>query len=93
MKESWAETRDALKILARVTGDDTQLRVREVIEEETVNAHVVLWCEACQKETLDKERIESLADGPEERFRYCSECNDQKKDYQPLALVHEPYQS
>lgn len=33
-----AKTKDALKILDRVTGDDTQLR--ELIEEETFNAHV-----------------------------------------------------
>lgn len=33
-----AKTKDALKILERVTGDDTQLRER--IEEETFNAHI-----------------------------------------------------
>ena len=33
-----AKTKDALKILARVTGEDPQLR--ELIEEETLNAHV-----------------------------------------------------
>jgi ribosome-binding protein aMBF1 (putative translation factor) len=33
-----AKTKDALKILDRVTGKDSQLR--EIIEEETLNAHV-----------------------------------------------------
>jgi hypothetical protein len=33
-----AKTNDALKILDRVTGQDSQLR--EMIEEETLNAHV-----------------------------------------------------
>ena len=33
-----AKTKDALKILDRVTGDDVELR--ELIEEETINAHV-----------------------------------------------------
>ena len=33
-----AKTKDALKILKRVTGNDAQLR--ELIEEETFNAHV-----------------------------------------------------
>ena len=33
-----AKTKDALKILDRVTGEDSQLR--EIIEEETHNAHV-----------------------------------------------------
>ncbi len=33
-----AKTKDALKILERVTGEDPQLR--ELIEEETLNAHV-----------------------------------------------------
>jgi ribosome-binding protein aMBF1 (putative translation factor) len=37
-KQAMAKTKDALKIIDRISGDDPELR--QMIEEETINAHV-----------------------------------------------------
>jgi len=54
-----AKTKDALKILGRVTGEDDQLR--EIIEEETLNAHVArLIYEARTAAALTQQQLADL---------------------------------
>ena len=54
-----AKTKDALKILDRVTGEDSQLR--EMIEEETLNAHVArLIYEARKTAGLTQQQLADL---------------------------------
>ena len=54
-----AKTKDALKILDRVTGEDPQLR--EIIEEETLNAHVArLIYEARSAAGLTQQQLADL---------------------------------
>ena len=53
------KTKDALKILDRVTGEDPQLR--EIIEEETLNAHVArLIYEARKAAGLTQQQLADL---------------------------------
>ena len=53
------KTKDALKILDRVTGEDPQLR--EIIEEETLNAHVArLIYEARKAAGLTQQQLAEL---------------------------------
>ena len=54
-----AKTKDALKILDRVTGEDSKLR--EIIEEETLNAHVArLIYEARSAAGLTQQQLADL---------------------------------
>ena len=54
-----AKTKDALKILERVTGDDA--RLRKLIEEETFNAHVArLIYEARTEAGLTQQQLAEL---------------------------------
>ncbi len=56
-----AKKKDALKILDRVTGEDSQLR--EIIEEETLNAHVArLIYEARTAAGLTQQQLADLID-------------------------------